>query len=83
MATRTRFVVNQAGVAELLRSPGVRADLERRARQVQAAAGPGHEVEIHQSPTRVRASITTVTAEARLAEAQTRNLTRAIDAARR
>lgn len=78
-----RIKVNGRAVAELLRSPEVAADLERRARAVAAAAGPGHEVTVEIGPNRARASVATATIEAIIAEARTRNLTRAADAARR
>jgi hypothetical protein len=81
--TKQRWVLNRKGVAELLKSPEVRRDLERRARAVAAAAGPGHEVAVETGPTRVRATVTTATTAARLSEARHRTLTRAVEVARR
>lgn len=82
MATTVRIVLNRAGVEELLRSPEVRADLERRARAIAAAAGEGMEVDSAIGRTRARAMVWTDTPRARLAEATNRTLTRAIDAGR-
>lgn len=77
-----RFVPNSAGVRALLRSPGVQADLERRARAIAAEAGPGMEVSTEIGPNRARATVITETFEARYAEATDGALTRAIDAGR-
>lgn len=78
-----RIKLNHKGVRALLRSPQVLADLERRARAIAAAAGPGHRVESGVGRNRARAAVVTETPEARHAEATERNLTRAIDAGRR
>lgn len=80
---KVRIVLKRRGVRDLLRSFGVQADLERRAENIAAAAGPGHEAESEVGPNRARASVRTDTVEAMLAEASTRSLTRAIDAGRR
>ena len=75
--------VDSGAVRRLLQSPEVRADLERRAHAIAAAAGPGMEVDSEVGPTRARASVRTATRDAVLAEAKDRALTRAIDAGRR
>jgi hypothetical protein len=77
-----RIVLNRKGVREILRSPEVEADLERRARHIAAAAGPGHEVDVTVGGNRARASVRTDTFEAMRDEATDRNLTRALDAGR-
>ena len=74
--------LNHANMAALLRSEPVRADLKRRADRIAAAAGPGMVASSAQGKTRARASVVTVTYEARKAEATTRALTRALDAGR-
>lgn len=78
-----RIKLNSRGVREVLRSPGVLADLERRAEAVKRAAGPGHEVEVEVGAKRARAAVVTATAAARRSEATNRTLTRAFGAARR
>lgn len=46
-----RFRLNSRGAAALLKSPGVRADLERRARAVAGQAGPQFEQALADSHT--------------------------------
>jgi hypothetical protein len=82
MGSSIRIEMNSAGIRELLRSAGVRADLARRARAIAAAAGEGMEVREELRRDRARASVFTATKEARIAEASTRSLTRALDAGR-
>lgn len=77
-----RFVLHEAAVRELLRSPGVQQDLERRARSIAAAAGEGMEASSNLGPNRAHASVITTTTEARVAEATQRSLSRALDAGR-
>lgn len=77
-----KVVVNRQAVRELLKSPEIRADLERRGRRIASAAGAGHEVESFMGRNRVRVTVRTDTFEARYAEATTRDLSRAIDAGR-
>jgi hypothetical protein len=48
----TRIKLNLAGFRKLRRSPEVAADLEKRARRIADAAGPGHEVEVTKGRTR-------------------------------
>lgn len=76
------FKLNRKAVTELLRSSDVQAELRRRAEAVAAAAGPGHRVEVERGRTRARAVVITDDRRARLAEAKSRNLTRALNAAR-
>jgi hypothetical protein len=78
-----RVVLNRRNIRALLKSEAVRADLERRAENIAAAAGPGHIVDSQIGRNRARAAVITATAEAMRAEATDRNLTRAIDAGRR
>lgn len=77
-----RVVLNRQAVRQLLRSTDVLADLERRGRQVAAAAGPGHEVQPYIGRNRARVTVRTATDDARRAEATGRRLTAAINAAR-
>lgn len=77
-----RVEVNPEGVAELLKSDGVAADLKRRAKEIALAAGDGHDVAYEEGATRSRAAVFTETAEAAYAEQRSRTLTRAIDAGR-
>ena len=78
----TRIKLNLAGFRKLRRSPEVAADLEKRARRIADAAGPGHEVEVAKGRTRALGMVWTDTHEARSNEATNRSLTRATDAGR-
>jgi hypothetical protein len=82
MAAEIKVEINSAGVRDLLRSPEVMADLERRAQAIAAAAGDGFEVEMYKGRNRYRATVRTATEPARRAEATDRVLTRAIDSGR-
>lgn len=82
MVQSIRVVMNRRGVAELLKSAEVQADLERRSEAIAAAAGPGMEVDVRVGRTRARASVRTGDIDAMLAEANHKALTRAIDAGR-
>lgn len=79
----TRIVLNRKNIRDLLKSPKVAADLRRRAENIARAAGPGHRVESEIGKNRARAAVITDSIDAMVAEAQNRNLTRAIDAGRR
>lgn len=70
------------GPRQLRRSGGVAADLRGRAERVSGQAGPGMNVSSTVGANRARASVVTATYDAMRAEATTRALTRAIDAAR-
>ena len=78
----TRIKLNLAGFRKLRRSPEVMADLEKRARRIADAAGPGHAGEVTKGRTRALGMVWTDTHEARRGEAANRSLTRAIDAGR-
>jgi hypothetical protein len=80
-----KIVGNRKGIRALLTDPGVADDIHRRTRAVAAAAGPGHDVYLDDKRFRERArgAVVTGTKEARQAEADYRNLTRSVDAAKR
>ena len=82
MAAEVTVQTHDEGIAELLKSDGVLRMLEGKAANVAAAAGPGMEYEASVGQTRARAMVWTETFEAMRAEAISRSLTRAIDAAR-
>lgn len=83
MAMRVRIKMNSKGAREILKSKGVGADLLARGYRVQGAAGPGkYIVSIHYGRNRARVSVITADNDARKAEAESRALTRALDAAR-
>lgn len=82
MAQRIRIEMNRKGVEELLKSPEVQADLQRRAEAIAQAAGPGMVAEARVGRTRARASVRTGDFDAILAEARDKALTKAIDAGR-
>lgn len=80
-----RIKINRKGAEAILKSEGVRADLERRARAIAAAAGgdtDDYEASSYVGVTRARASVVTATFEARKAEAEDRRLSSAIEAGR-
>lgn len=83
---RPRVRLNRSEVRRLLRAEGdysgVAADLERRGESIADAAGEGMEVDAETSRNRYRVSVRTATPEAARAEAETRDLTRALDAGR-
>jgi hypothetical protein len=66
----------------LLRSPEVLRDLERRAERVTQAAGPGHRTDSDVGDNRARAAVITATYDARRGQARHKTLLRALDAAR-
>jgi hypothetical protein len=78
-----RVNVDSEGIRILLKDPGVANDLLRRGRAVAQAAGPGHEADLNIESRRASVIVVTTTFEAMYAEATSRNLTRALDAARR
>ena len=82
MADRLEIKLDAAGMRELLRDEGVKADLARRARNIAAAAGPGMSTSSSRGRNRALAMVWTDTPEAMRAEAKTRKLTRSIDAGR-
>lgn len=79
---RTRVVLRSAGFRALLLGPEVQGDLHRRGEAIAAAAGPGHVVRDQPSANRARVAVFTQTNTAKRAEAEDRNLTRAMDAGR-
>lgn len=79
---KTKIVLKINGPRKLRQLAAVQADLAERAKRIAAAAGPGMEASSQQGKTRARASVITATHEARRAEAESRALTRAIDAGR-
>lgn len=83
MSVGVRVRMNRAGVRQLLRSPEVVADLERRARAIAEAAGDGHEIDSSVGRNRARVEVRTDTPAAKAREAKHRTLTASIDAARR
>lgn len=60
----------------------MRADLERRAKNIADAAGDGHKVDSQIGSNRARAAVITETLDAMRREATDRTLTKAIDAGR-
>lgn len=82
MADGFRIEVNSAGIRSILQSSEVQEFLRAKAERIAAAAGDGMEVSSTIGATRARASVTTATRAAMLAEANDRALTSAIDAGR-
>ncbi len=78
-----RIVVNGKGILELLKSPGIQADLRARAAGIASRAGPGMEVRPSEvGGRRARVAVITGTREARIAQGRNKTLTRAIGGAR-
>lgn len=80
---KAKATINSKGAQDVLKSAGVAREVRARLERMQAAAGPGHRIRVAVGRTRVRGTITTETRAAKRAEAQNKNLTRAIDAGRR
>lgn len=76
--TTVKIKWNRAGFSEVRKSPGVAAELDRRARRIAQSAGSGMQVTSRIGRTRARSSVFTATTEARLAEATDRSLSRAL-----
>lgn len=83
MGKRIRIEVVSEGARAVLQSPGVLADMQRRADNIAAAAGPGVRASSWVGFDRAHGRALTVTPEADRAEAEDRALSRAIDAGRR
>lgn len=79
---KIRIELNSKGVGALLRSPGVRADLQARADRIATGAGEGHAAYTWRGHDRTRARVTTSTDEADRSEAIDGTLSRAIDLGR-
>lgn len=77
-----RVKVSSKGARAILQSAEVQADLRRRTRAIAAAAGPGMLSEVEVGPNRARGSVRTGSAVARKREAESKALTRALDAGR-
>lgn len=82
MATKIQLKFNYPAFDAIRKSPGVQADLKKRADRIAAAAGEGHEVTTTIGATRARASVVTATHDARLGEAADKTLSSALDAGR-
>lgn len=85
MAGTFRLTILNAGIGELLRSAGVKADIAARAERVGAAARSETTMPIlveDKTGVRARYRVVADAPEARATEAKTRLLGRAIDAAR-
>jgi hypothetical protein len=75
-----RVDLDEKGLRAILNGADVRADLERRAARVVAAAGPGHKSSVQQGHDRLRAAVWTDTPAAKKAEADNHSLIRALGA---
>ena len=75
--------LNSPGIRAVLQSAEVRADIQRRADAIKAAAGgDGFEAGAEIVGNRVMGWVVTASPEAKQAEAEDRTLTRALDAGR-
>ena len=85
MGTKVRIEFLSEGFREVLNSHEVEAELLRRAQRIANAAGPGFEASVYQGSFgggRHVASVRTTDHESRLAEAEDKALSHAIDAGR-
>ena len=73
---------NRRAAAEILKSPGVLADVRGRAERVAAAAGPGFEASSMVGRNRARASVRADTFSARVRNSRENILIRALEAGR-
>lgn len=80
MAQSVRIELVSEGFKELLQGKDVQAALKERANRIADRAGPGHEASVWVGFDRAHATVRTTTAKAARAEAQNRNLTRALGA---
>lgn len=79
---RPRVKMLSKGSRQVLRSPEVRSETQRRLDAVAQAAGPGFEVEVTVGDERILGAVRPATYDAARREARDRVLTRALDAAR-
>lgn len=63
--SKGKFVLNRAGVAELMKSAPMQAECQRYANAVMARAGEGYEVTTYVGKNRANASVMATTYEAR------------------
>mgnify|MGYP007112202787 CR=1 FL=1 len=77
-----RVKMNRRGARAVLQSAEVQADLRRRTRAIASAAGPGMVSEVEVGPNRARGEVRTATSAARKREAESKALTRSLDAGR-
>lgn len=82
MAVNIRIELDSPGIDRFLKSDEVQADIARRAAAIARAAGPGMHSTTYRGRDRVVGQVWTGTIGARLAEAENRDLTRALDAGR-
>jgi hypothetical protein len=83
VAATIRVELTPGAVERLLKSPEMARLLRDMGDEIARAAGPGHKVTVEIGPNRARVEVVTDTIDAKLAEARSRNLTRAIGAGRR
>ncbi|MFT9821151.1 hypothetical protein [Lysinibacillus sp. NPDC056185] len=86
MATQIKVTMNRAGMRTLLLGPQVRADLAARAQRIATAADIAsrgkHRVTVGSGRNRTHVFVTTADTPARVGEARSRTLTRAVNAGR-
>lgn len=81
--SKVTIKLNRQGITKILKSPSMRKAVEKRARQIATAAGPGYEADSMIGKNRARASVYTKTFQARRDNAKRNTLLRSIGAARR
>lgn len=81
MAKKVRVELHDEAIQALLKSPGIVADLNRRAEQIAAQAGPEFEITNKTHKQRAVVNVEDKTEGSMFREAQTGHLARAVDAA--
>lgn len=76
------FDINQDAIKELLNSTELANLIGERVDRIAAAAGPGFKASVRRGKSRVRGSVITTDTASRRAEAESRALTKAVEAGR-
>lgn len=82
MAKKPKVKILRRGAIAVLKSNGVRGDVQRRVNAIASAAGDGFEARVSYGRDRVLGNVHAETTEAMRAESEHRALTRALDAGR-
>ncbi|MDN5725161.1 MAG: hypothetical protein L0G99_04405 [Propionibacteriales bacterium] len=78
-----KIVTNRKALGQILNSPGLIRDLQRRTEAIKAAAGEGFDGNVVRGKRRPRGGVVTATAKAMRRNAKENTLVKAMDAGRR
>jgi hypothetical protein len=76
------FKINDDAIKAILNGPEIEELIDERTKRIAEAAGPGFKPSVRKGKTRMRGSVITTDKASRLAEAQDRALTKAVEAGR-